>query len=102
MKTHILILLAAAFWIHRTEGAFFSWGGAGSNGPPTEAPLPPCGTSPIPLNPELNSTVDAQLGQVVWEVSVMTKGMGAKWAHTCGGALIGRQAVLTSASCVDG
>ena len=82
---------------HQPSASLFSWGS-----PPSTAAPTPCGISPVAIDPELNTTIDAAPEQVVWEVSVMTKGMGATWRHTCGGALVTNQAVLTSASCVDG
>ena len=99
MKSKLLVIpLAVALWAGPTSAALFSWGGGQ---PSTAAPMP-CGIGPVAVDPELNSTVDATAGQVAWQVSVMTKNMGATWKHACGGALIGKQAVLTSASCVDG
>ncbi|KAH9501382.1 Transmembrane protease serine 2 [Dermatophagoides farinae] len=66
-------------------------------------PPAPCGISPIPLDSEMNETITAQLGQVVWHVAVESKGLiGGVWKISCGGAVITPQAVLTAASCVDG
>jgi len=103
MKPTLLTVFVAVVLFSAPSWAlpfFFNWGGPG--GPPTEAPLGPCGTSLIPIDSELNDTVDAELGQVTWQVSVLTKKMGSTWGHTCGGVLVGKQAVLTAASCVDG
>ena len=75
---------------------------AGSATNNQESPSTPCGFGPVAVDPVLNVTVPAEPGQVAWQVSVMTKRMGTMWHHSCGGALITPQAVLTSASCVDG
>lgn len=97
-----LILTTSLYLITSSNGAFFSWGGESGGGQPTTAAPGPCGIGSVVVDGQQNTTSDAALGQVAWQVSVMTKGAGATWRHSCGGALIGKQAVLTSASCVDG
>lgn len=74
----------------------YDWGGSGTTAKPG-----PCGFGPVLIPEQLNETVTAELGQVVWQVSVERKN-GGTWAHSCGGVIIAKQAVLTSASCVDG
>lgn len=66
------------------------------------APAAPCGLSTILIDPnECTDTIDAQLGQVVFQVSVQTKNMFGQWSHACGGVVISENAVLTAASCLD-
>ncbi|OTF82949.1 serine protease-like protein, partial [Euroglyphus maynei] len=62
-----------------------------------------CGTSTIPLDPELSGTTTAKLGQVVWHAAVESKSLiGGIWKISCGGVVLAPNAVLTSASCVGG
>lgn len=68
---------------------------------PTTPPAP-CGLSTICIDSEeCTDTIDAQLGQVVFQASVQTKNMFGQWSHACGGVVISENAVLTAASCLD-
>jgi hypothetical protein len=69
--------------------------------PTSSSKTPECGVGIIPLFTEMNGTRDANEGEIVWQVSVQKKTSG-KWAHSCGGVVINKNFVLTSAQCVDG
>lgn len=60
-----------------------------------------CGVGITPLVTDMNGTRDANEGEIAWQVSVQKKTSG-KWAHSCGGVVVNKQFVLTSAQCVDG
>src|SRR5215475_6035406 len=82
------------------------WGGNGGNdwwpmGTTSSSKILECGVGITPLFTEMNGTRDANEGEIVWQVSVQKKSNG-KWAHSCGGVVINKQYVLTSAQCVDG
>ncbi|CAG2183295.1 unnamed protein product, partial [Oppiella nova] len=71
-------------------------------GQSTAAPIvQECGVGLIPINPDINGTRDAEVGEVSWEVSVQPKTSG-KWAHGCGGVVINKNFVLTTAKCIGG
>jgi len=62
-----------------------------------------CGVGVTPLVNDMNGTRNANEGEIVWQVSVQKKEKETgKWAHSCGGVVIDKQLVLTSAECVGG
>ena len=74
------------------------WPGAAT----TKAPLKlECGVGLTAINEEFNGTIEAQIGQISWQVSVQSKD-GGKWAHSCGGVVINENYVLTTAQCAGG
>lgn len=61
-----------------------------------------CGTNiPGVINITSDGSRNCSEGEIPWQVSVQKKSNGI-WKHACGGVVINKQFVLTSAKCVDG
>ncbi|XP_054155792.1 serine protease 33-like [Oppia nitens] len=73
------------------------------SGKTTQAPVVlACGQGLVAIDGEFNGSRSVQLGEVPWQVSVQSKAGGAKWGHSCGGVVISKDFVLTSAVCAGG
>ena len=96
-----LLFLFSLISLCRCDG--FDWHQYWPNGgKTTNAPaVMECGVGLTPVNSQMNGTRDAEIGEISWQVSVQSKD-GGKWAHSCGGVVINKNFVLTTAQCAGG
>ena len=100
LLTFVALLFFSTINLYQCEDWQKWWPGGG--GQTTKAPLNlMCGIGLTPINSEMNGTRDAEIGEVSWQVSVQSK-EGGKWAHSCGGVVINKNYVLTTAHCIGG
>lgn len=97
-KLALVFLLTVSYCVH-------SYGQDSSEPPSNDSTTTPpakCGLAPVPIDDSIETVITAQLGQVPWQVSVEAKSMFGIWKHSCGGVVITKQAVVTTASCAGG